>query len=307
MTARIGIIGPGRLGRQLAYWLARGNRAPTAIMGRSVDSLASASELIQAAGAPAPDLCPDVDSIAEVSDVILITVPDRQIPTIAAKLANAPIHGRCIAHSCGALPASLLDPVTAGGASPACFHPIQSFSSLDQSMVLDPPESGPFFGIAIGVEAEDSHVDELTSIVRALHAVPLRITGDPTARALYHAAAVVASNAMVGLLDFSIELMTGAGIEPEAARIALLPLMGGTLTNLVHHSPADALTGPVARGDAETIETHLEALAGSPTLQALYSNLTARLLLLAVRGGRIDGDQADQISQVLLKRLLRKG
>lgn len=301
---RIGIAGTGRLGRQLAYWLARAGRAPVVIRSRGVAGAIAASELVTLGGGKAPRATTALAELAGNADIVFLAVPDGALGAVAAELAQSDLHGKAIVHSCGALPAAVVGAVAETGGVPACFHPIQAFSPLlPEVLRAGAPPTGQFHGIAVGIEASDPVYATLAELARLLGATPMHISGDPTQRALYHAAAVVASNAMVGMLDFGIELMELAGVEPKYGRVALLPLMGGTLANLVQLPPGLALTGPVARGDAVTIEAHLEALSNHPAQQALYSNLTARLLMLAVTSGRIDTDRAAAISEVLLRRL----
>jgi predicted short-subunit dehydrogenase-like oxidoreductase (DUF2520 family) len=247
-------------------------------------------------------------SAIEPAGVVVLAVPDGTLAALAHDLAGLDVVGKLVVHCCGAMPASVLDPVAAVGAETATFHPIQSFAPLvpDEVAEFTPPRSH-FMGIAVGIEATDTSYPRLKALAQRLGCTPLRLSGDQTQRALYHAAAVVAGNAMVGLLDFALDLMEMAGVDRSDGRFALLPLMGGTLANLVTHAPGDALTGPVVRGDGETIARHLDALAGDPALQALYSNLSARLLLLAVKSGRLTEDQAMSVSNVLLSRLMRPG
>lgn len=316
MNPRIGIIGTGRLGSQLIYWLARAGRPASVILAREPMRAATAIRLSGLGTSTAAGFggvsnptsstiaAADIGTFVAESDVILLAVPDRAIKDVAASLAAHDLSGKIVAHCCGALPASEIAIVGSRGGQAACFHPIQSFPPLAVEAVVDSaPERSHFGGIAAGIESSDAAFPSLEWLARSLGCMPLRISGDPRQRALYHAAAVVASNAMVGLLDFGMELMAHAGIEREHARLALLPLMGGTLANLATYSPGAALTGPIARGDGETIAAHLDALSGDPSLQALYSNLSARLLLLAAKSGRITEAQAYDMSVILLTRL----
>lgn len=315
---RIGIVGTGRLGSQLAYWLARTGTPAAAIFSRDSSNVMRAIRLSALGSAHAGDVggaknpvsstkAPgELGALLEACDVVLLAVPDGTLAMVAAELAKHPMSGKVVAHCCGAIPAAVLEPVKLAGGEIACFHPIQSFPPLDADAVAEhAPSRSHFAGIAVGIEASDAAYPELTHIAAKLGCTPLRLSGDPRQRVLYHASAVVAGNAMTGLLDFAIDLMEMAGVEREDGRFALLPLMGGTLANLVTHSPGEALTGPISRGDGATVAAHLDALASDPALQALYSNLSARLLLLAVKSGRITGPQATAISEVLLTRLLR--
>ena len=114
--------------------------------------------------------------------------------------------------------------------------------------------------------------------MRALGAEPLHLAG--VDRAAYHTAAVFASNYLVALYVAAARSFELAGLPAESARAALLPLSQGTLDNLRSLPAAQALTGPVARGDVQTVEGHLQALQGDGALRQLYRGLGAALLRL---------------------------
>jgi predicted short-subunit dehydrogenase-like oxidoreductase (DUF2520 family) len=104
-------------------------------------------------------------------------------------------------------------------------------------------------------------------------------TIDAEAKVLYHAAAVASAGLLVALMDGAFTLAEGAGIDGETARRMLLPLARSTLDNLSEMSSREALTGPLARDDHETIARHRAAIArlGDENLAALYDILTDRL------------------------------
>ena len=99
-------------------------------------------------------------------------------------------------------------------------------------------------------------------------------------RALYHAAAVLIANDAVALAAAATRAWTLAGLPQDAAREALAPLLLGAASSIAALPLAEALTGPLARGDIATVERHLDALARDPTLAALYRALAAELLRL---------------------------
>jgi predicted short-subunit dehydrogenase-like oxidoreductase (DUF2520 family) len=105
-------------------------------------------------------------------------------------------------------------------------------------------------------------------------------------KALYHAAAVAASNYLVAVEDLATRLAVAAGVPPGEALRALLPLVHGTVRNLERRGLPAALTGPVARGDAEVVRTHRAALrALDPALDATYAALGRHALRVAVERG----------------------
>ncbi|NPA25315.1 MAG: DUF2520 domain-containing protein, partial [Deltaproteobacteria bacterium] len=108
-------------------------------------------------------------------------------------------------------------------------------------------------------------------------------------KVLYHAAAVVASNFFIALEDMAINLMSGIGVDNETARQMLLPLIRGSFENLERVSPLEALTGPIVRGDDQTVAAHLEALREkAPRYLEAYRLLAGLNIDLARRRGEID-------------------
>ncbi|MDQ6722248.1 MAG: DUF2520 domain-containing protein [Candidatus Dormibacteraeota bacterium] len=186
--------------------------------------------------------------------VVFLTVPDRAVAGVAAKLAAG---GAAIpktvafVHASGALELGALDALRARHAV-GSFHPLRSF-----------PEPGPpeaFRGIVVAVDASSAALmRNLDRLARDLGARPRRV--DDRQRALYHVAAVLASNYVVALLGEAIGLLEQSGWTEKGAARGLIPLAEGALANVRKRGPAAALTGPIRRGDAVTVSRHLEALA----------------------------------------------
>ena len=125
------------------------------------------------------------------------------------------------------------------------------------------------------------------ALVRALDGAVLTLR--PEAMPLYHAAAALASNYVVALVDGAVALMDRAGIPREQALHALSPLVEATAANLRELALPQALTGPVRRGDVDTIRRHRAAVAReSPEIALVYDLLGARLLSMAQELGEAD-------------------
>jgi predicted short-subunit dehydrogenase-like oxidoreductase (DUF2520 family) len=119
-------------------------------------------------------------------------------------------------------------------------------------------------------------------------------------KTLYHAAAVMACNYLVALEDAALELAEAAGIARDEALEALLPLVKGTLSNLEKVGIPDCLTGPIARGDAETVRQHLRAIGERlPGLLALYKLLGRRTLEVALARGALGAEAAGALRELL--------
>ena len=142
-------------------------------------------------------------------------------------------------------------------------------------------------GTVFGVEGDEVGRATAGKLVGALGGVPMTLDG--TQMAGYHAAAAMASNYIVAALDAAAAVLAGTGVPPEQAAAALVPLARGALDNIERRGTTDGLTGPIRRGDAPTIQRHLEALRGKPELVEMYRALARRAVEIAQR---IDGRDA---------------
>jgi predicted short-subunit dehydrogenase-like oxidoreductase (DUF2520 family) len=173
------------------------------------------------------------------------------------------------------------------------FHPLQTFAE-DAS-----PEA--FTDVVVGLEGDDRAVAAGKTLARALGARPLRLTPEDKAR--YHAAAALASNGLVALLAVVEEVFSASNRDPETPGSALNlvePLVDQTLENLHQGTLEGVLTGPVARGDEDTIRAHLDALTDeTPHLVPLYAALSTEMVRVAVRGGHLSPAQAGRLLDML--------
>ncbi len=187
-------------------------------------------------------------------DMVLLTVPDGAIESVAAKLAVAGAAiPRSVAfiHLSGALGLGSLE-------SLRHRHPVGSFHPLQSFPEPRPPEA--FRGIVVAVDATTVSLRRrLGELARDIGAKPKRV--DDSQRALYHAAAVFASNYLVALLSEAVGLLERAGWSESEATAALVRLSEGALVSVSKRGPTAALTGPIRRGDVETVQRHLIALA----------------------------------------------
>jgi predicted short-subunit dehydrogenase-like oxidoreductase (DUF2520 family) len=225
------IVGRGRLGLSLAGAL------------RS-----SKIEVIETRGrTPNPSL----SDIARVN-LVVIAVPDREIEATAEELSTFAFQTETeFIHVSGALGLDVLAPFSRAGFSCGSFHPFQPFPQVR------PPDS--FHGASIGITASDQPLlERLADIANRIGAVPRIVQEDR--RDVYHTAAVLASACVVALAGQAIALLEDVGWDTDAARSAIVALMEGTVGNIADDGVPDALSGPMRRGDADTIARHLSAL-----------------------------------------------
>ena len=262
-SVRVGLVGAGRLAASLGAALTEAGYHIEAVASRRPDSAVRLTTALDTGVAAVP-----FDELAGRCDLVFVTVPDSAVAEVAARLPWR--SGQAVVHCSGALALAALDPAKARGAAVGCFHPLQSFPSLEG-------DASRFRGITCGIEASGPLSEALEAIAARIGANVVRLEG--VDRAAYHAAAVFASNYVVALMAAAREVWTDAGLPAAAARPALAPLLQGAAENIAQHDLREALTGPIVRGDVETVRRHLAAL-GEGELATLYRALGARLLML---------------------------
>lgn len=257
--AVVGIIGPGRAGLGLGVALSRaGHRV--LLHGRSPKPVPP--QLALTTG-PLP---PWLDG----AEIVVLAVPDDAILEVASTLARSgAIRDRqVVLHLSGVLGHKALSPLASTGAALGSLHPLHSFGGERESLE----------GAFAAVEGEPRAVETAVQLARSIGLRPFRLDSDK--KATYHAAAVIAANFLVTLYARAEALFRKAGIPPEEARAALGSLMAGVVEN-VRQRGTDAVTGPVARGDVETIRLHLRVLDGEDAaLYRMLSRLTLELVEL---------------------------
>jgi predicted short-subunit dehydrogenase-like oxidoreductase (DUF2520 family) len=261
--APVAIAGAGRMGAALGLLLRERGVPIAAIAGRDAARTAAAAKFI---GGSARAV--SISQLPTHADRILIAVPDDALESIAALLAEAemPRTGLAI-HTSGARGPEALHALETRGISCAAMHPLQTVTTPQQGLSALP---GSTFGISGSGKAPSGRaVAWALEIVALLEGKPLMI--DAALRPIYHAAAVMASNYIVALIDSAVILMGEAGVEPEQALRALAPLIRASTENTLDAGPAAALTGPIQRGDSGTVLAHLQALANAPeAVRELY-------------------------------------
>lgn len=202
---------------------------------------------------------PDLSS----ADRVILAVRDDALAGVAARLLSRVNKRAVVLHCSGALPAGEALAPLVGHAGVGTLHPLASVVDL-----ID------FRGVPFAVEGEAAR-----DLALLLGGVPFEI--GPGAMPLYHAAAVFAANYVVTLLDVAVRLAAEAGLAEPAAREALGRLAAGAVANVRRLGAAQALTGPIARGDEGVVARHLASLPAD--LKPLYEALAAQTRRLASR------------------------
>lgn len=263
---RVGLIGPGRAGLALARALRRGGVAVLGVHGRRRKRVPPGIPL--SLGWPPPWL--------ERADAVLLSVRDDSLPELVAALTGVVRRGQVVLHLSGSRGSNVLAPLRRHGARVGSWHPLMTIPATRLPADL-------FRGAMFAVEGDAAAVRLGSRLARALGGTPVAVRSAVKPR--YHAAAVFASNYIVTLLGIAEELMEAAGIGRRRARTALAPLARAAVENAARHGPARALTGPIVRGDAETVVANLRAMPDS-MLEDLYASLCAKTIEYALSDRR---------------------
>lgn len=289
MKRKYAIVGCGRVGTVLARFLAAAGYLPVGFASRS---LSSAKRAAAGAGSNAPvSVLPW--EVTPGAEIVLITTPDGVIRETVEKIAEYDgFSSRAVVlHCSGALPSTELSAAAAAGAGTGSMHPLQSFA--DEEI-----EQNPFAGIQVAVEGEPGAVETARRMAEDLGGRPFEIQTDK--KLLYHASAVAASNYLVTLMNLAIQLMIASGVPAAKAYTILKPLVQGTLANIEKNGIPRALTGPIARGDAQTVERHIAEIdEKAPTRLALYRLLGRHTIEIALAKGDLSGEAEARLKSLL--------
>lgn len=281
----ISIIGTGALGSVLAKTLAEKKILIKSLYNRSQQRVEELEKLLKVEYS---GTFPQKKE--ELGDIIFLSVSDRSIKKVAEKLAalSDDFSHHAVIHTSGNYTSKLLSSVEEKGAAIATFHPLQTFTKT--SVPSD------FEQIYIDVEGDARALALLQEIAEKLNCNILEI--DPSAKPYLHAAAVMASNYMVALMESAGQIARMGGINKEKALRALMPLAQKSMENIsAGDNPRDALSGPIARGDVATVKAQLELLNQNPDLEILYKQLGKRLVEL--KKSSTDDEHLNAIAQIL--------
>lgn len=286
---RISWIGSGNVGQTLAKAMSEAGYEIGYVYSRKLENVEKAVEFI-GAGQAASDLI----AAALSGTVHFIVTKDDAIAGIVEEIAAqgpASLTGHYYFHTSGSLSSAVLEPLQKKGASIGSIHPLQVFADPQKAINSLP-------GTYYAIEGDDRAMSLAVQIVGKLNGHLLLI---PTGRkVLYHIACVFASNYLTALVNYSMSIMEDIGETPEDAYQALLPLMVGALESIESLGVSEALTGPIVRGDVDTVRRHLGSLPElRPELLEAYKVLGKEALDIAVRSGRVSTEKGHDLYTLL--------
>jgi predicted short-subunit dehydrogenase-like oxidoreductase (DUF2520 family) len=286
MLEKIGVIGAGKVGAALAVLLSRQGYQVVSVYDQDAKAAVNLSAQIKGCRATGT-----ARQAADAADLIFITTPDAVIPQIASEVKWQ--RGQGVIHCSGADSTAILEPAKKSGALVAAFHPLQTFAGAKEAMENIP-------GSTFCIEAEEPLLATLKQIAADLGGY--WITLNAADKAAYHTAAVFASNYLVTLVKIAADLWQTFSIPADQAVKALLPLLKGTIHNIETLGIPGCLTGPIARGDAGTVEKHLKTIEDkAPQLLSTYRELGRQTVPIAAAKGTINKEQSRQLELLFTK------
>lgn len=261
---KIGFIGAGRIGTSFGKYFSDGGMNVSGYFSRTPSSAKESADFVS--GAVAFD---STAKLAAASDIIFITTDDdnilpawRELSTLGRELC-----GKIICHVSGCATSAIFENIEATGALPASLHMMVAVhNKFEGHKVL----KNAVFTVTGNIKATEA-------LAKLVEILGNRVTVIPdSCKPLYHAAAVMSSNFICALIDLSAEMLADCGFDRKDAEDRLMPLVLSAAHAAAENGIAGGLSGPIARGDLETVKAHLSVLGGEK--KELYKILSKRLV-----------------------------
>ena len=289
MNTRIAIIGPGRVGQSIGRVLRSRGYPIGAVIGRTQADSRAAAAFIGAEMMATTNL-----ERCCGSGIIFVTVPDDALAGVVAALAHVHLPAETLLIHCSGLHTTEVF----GALKPAehklqtlALHPLQTFAAPDAGAAALPGSYCSLQGDAVALERG-------RELAEALGCRSFVINAED--KVVYHAAACMVSNYIATLVDAACDLCGDIAPESQVFPQAFAPLVQAAVSNTLKDGAQKALTGPIARGDAGTIDAHVHSIATKhPELLCMYLTLARKTMDLACKGNSLDDAQVEALQQVL--------
>lgn len=262
---KVGFIGAGKVGFSFGKYFEEHKVKLTGFYSKSEDSSLAASNFTNS------KQYLDVKSLLDESDTIFITTPDDQIKGVWEEIKKYKIKNKIICHCSGAISSDIFSNIQEYGAYGYSVHPMfsisdkyNSFKNLRRSFIT--------------IEGDEKYSTQLCHFFKRLGNAAQIV--DKQNKSLYHAASVVSSNLILGLINTSVTYLIECGFNEKMAIEALYPLIEFNIRNIKEKGIIQSLTGPVERGDISTIKGHCEVLSDED--RKLYKLLSKNVLEIAM-------------------------
>lgn len=289
---RVAIVGGGMVGSVLGRILTEGGGRVTAVVSRSRSSARAAAVFVRCR-----NFSTALTAIPPETDIVLIATPHDAVRDVARTLASLEelnFTRMAVCHASGMLTAEVLEPLAVRGAAVFSFHPLQTFPRDFRPAEILPTARG----IVFGADGSPRALRRARQFAAALGGRVIMIR--PEMRRFYHAACVAACNHLTALLA-NVESMYRI-LQPERNDFfpVFRPIIEATLQNIGLHGPAEALTGPVARGGVATVAQHLAAVERyAPHLIPYFTRMSLETVRLAVAKGSLVPERREALERLI--------
>ena len=262
---KIGIVGAGKVGTTLGKYLSHAGICVTGYYSRTKESADEAATFTGTAAYQS------LAQLVQNSDTLFITTPDGAIEQVWKELKKLSIRQYIICHFSGSLSSHVFSERERTGAVGISIHPMYAFSDKFTSYEQ-------FHTAYLTMEGDEGALSVMKPLFEALGHKVLTLRAEDKIK--YHAAAALASNEMLGLMQASLTLLGECGFAQKDAFALLEPLVRGNIHSMLEKGCAAALTGPIERNDIGTVQKHIEALKGSEAGK-IYCSLGSTMIGLA--------------------------
>lgn len=283
----IGFIGAGHVGTALGIYFHNMNLKVSGYYSKTLKSAKTSSHRTHSKAYK------HINDLVDSSEYIIITTPDDAICSVVESLCEIDIdwNNKVICHTSGALSSTLLDPIFQLGATTLSLHPMLSFADIDYAVKL-------LRQTPLTLEGKGSLISSFKEMLEkaslTIHEININH------KSLYHASACIVSNYLVTLMDIGICSLVQAGFNSEDATKLIAPLANGTLQNVLTKGTKTSLTGPISRGDINTIKTHLETISKEDKeLEQIYRLLGKRTIKIVKQQNQLDEYTLIRLTEVL--------
>lgn len=283
----IAIVGLGKVGTAVGHLLRSAGYEIAAVADPSAAALERGAGYTGGIASNSPL------QAALAAQAIFLTTPDDAIEPVCGEIARGGGFGpgKRVIHMSGAGGLGLLEEARVSGARVATIHPLQSFVDIEGVIRSIP-------GSTFSITADGEMRDWAVGIVRDLGGLPFFVADAD--KPLYHAAACMASNYLVTLMNLVEGIYRHLGMEGDEAIRSFWPLVRGTIGNIEVRGTEQSLTGPIARGDIGTIRGHLAVLGEKmPHILSLYREMGLFTVDIALRNNTLSEDRAEEIRSLL--------
>lgn len=284
---KIGIIGAGKVGISLSYIMAEKGFDVVAISDKNEDALKDARKYLSGKNIFFTKNNPKV---IENAEVIFFAIQDRAIKDVVNDLNRMVniLSNKTIVHTCGSLSSDILKPLDEKGAMLGVFHPLQTFPDIESAIKVIPDTY--FF-----IEAKGKAAEILKYIANSIGKHGIMIKADDMV--LYHLCAVFVCNLLCALLYCSENIMKKIDINLTP----FVPIIRATLKNIEEKGALSSLTGPIVRGDVDTVLSHLKAIENEENIKMVYKELSLIALEMARQRNTIDEEIYKRFKHILRK------